>query len=67
MLLQSESNLKFFIFILKEFYPLTPSLTQLKKVALPGYVSPEKVHSYSYSNNYIDTIVTIDISKVLQQ
>ena len=35
--------MKFFIFILKEVYHATPSLTQMKAISIPGYIAPEKV------------------------
>lgn len=41
--MQSENNLKFIIFAMKEFVPHTPSLAQLKGLKIPGYVPPQKV------------------------
>ena len=43
---QSESHLKFFIFAMKQVYPETPSLSQLKAKSLPDYIPPKKVNIF---------------------
>lgn len=48
---QSEYNLKFMIFIMREVFPQTPSLAQLKTLKIPGYTPPKKVYSHN-NNNY---------------
>ena len=43
---QSDVNMKYIIFTLKELHPETPSLTYIKSIALPGFTSPIEVHYY---------------------
>ena len=35
--------MKFDVFIYKELNPLVPSISQAKKIVLPGYEAPKKV------------------------
>lgn len=48
--LQGESNLKFILYVCKKLNPFLPSLDDLKKFSLPGFVPPSKVCLFQLYN-----------------